>query len=147
MVRKQSIKLRRPLRSGRQPGRGVASSLYSLGGLAFFAYVEGKARYPQPASLRSDRHGEYDGPILGNWRSLKVPMITDSRKPQRNSFAHHRAHLLFSALPQDRTIEVKPAARHSPDLSSLTQRVRAGLIGFVPSGRAAQTAQGALANA
>jgi hypothetical protein len=75
-------------------------------------------------------------------------MITVSRKPQRNSFAHHRAHLLFATLPPTRMAQVKPrAVLAGTDLTSLTQRVRAGLLGFVPSGAAAQPARGALGHA
>lgn len=58
-------------------------------------------------------------------------MITDSRKAQRNTYAHHRANLLFSGLPRRGSRRSTPALIGT-DLSSLTQRVRTGLIGFVP---------------
>jgi hypothetical protein len=71
--------------------------------------------------------------MMGKWQTLKVPMITDSRKAQRNSSAHHRANLLFSGLPQRGTSRGERAPRLvDAELSSLTQLVRTGLIGFVP---------------
>ena len=61
-------------------------------------------------------------------------MITDSRKVQRDNYAHHRAHLLFSGLSQDRATQVRrPPALSGADLSSLTASIRAGLIGFSPT--------------
>ncbi|MEQ1902238.1 MAG: hypothetical protein ABL866_16075 [Devosia sp.] len=71
-------------------------------------------------------------------------MYSDSRKAQRNSFAHHRAHLLFSHhAAQERAAELWSAEVHdSDDLParesglSLKQRVRAGLLGFIPAAEA-----------
>lgn len=67
-------------------------------------------------------------------------MISDSRKAQRNSFAHHRATLLFSsqvATPNgpgewfDTTrLGFEPKAADA--LQGLKAKVRAGLHGFVP---------------
>lgn len=60
-------------------------------------------------------------------------MYTDSRKAQRDRYAHHRADLLFLkhlARKQERT--PWSAALHEgtePDFSR--ERVRAGIIGFV----------------
>ncbi|HZY49726.1 MAG TPA: hypothetical protein VFE64_08095 [Devosia sp.] len=64
-------------------------------------------------------------------------MDSDSRKAQRNSFAHHRAELLFSfehAFAGD-----APQGPSEPGVESVAtraearrQRVRAGLLGFVP---------------
>lgn len=50
-------------------------------------------------------------------------MNTESRKAMRNSFAHHRAHLLFASLV------VPVETRTAPP--SLLLQVRAG-IGYVP---------------
>ena len=70
--------------------------------------------------------------------ALKVPMFTDSRKAQRNSYEHHRAHLLF-ACPGEHFPQVeRVSALSGTDISALNQRVRAGLIGFVPEGVATQ---------
>jgi hypothetical protein len=74
-------------------------------------------------------------------------MSTDSRKAQRNSYAHHRAHLLFSGLQSDSTTTKHPTSRNSPDISLLTQRVRAGIIGFVRNGAATQLNLEALTDA
>ena len=77
-------------------------------------------------------------------------MYSDSRKAQRNSFAHHRAHLLFKR-PEAKASDIlvwnaggedsaNPAqtlasqSLASQSLASLTQRVRAGLLGFAPAG-------------
>lgn len=64
-------------------------------------------------------------------------MYSDSRKAQRNSFAHHRAELLFSI---EQTFagdapgpSARPQAESAPAGSDARrQRVRAGLLGFVP---------------
>ena len=77
-------------------------------------------------------------PLLWGTGGLrKFVMYSDSRKAQRNSFAHYRAELLFSTeqtfagtapdgsapTPTDSTPARSEARR---------QRVRAGLLGFVP---------------
>jgi len=68
-------------------------------------------------------------------------MISDSRKAQRNSFAHHRATLQFSGRIAtangpgewfDTTrLGFEPKAVDA--LQSLKAKVRAGLHGFVPA--------------
>jgi hypothetical protein len=64
-------------------------------------------------------------------------MISDSRKAQRNSFAHYRAALIFSNSPA--AAQREPASAlggvepNRPDsLQRLTANVRAGLHGFHP---------------
>ena len=67
-------------------------------------------------------------------------MISDSRKAQRNSFAHHRATLLFSnrIATKDGPGEwfasthegTEPKA--PPSLKRLNASIRAGLHGFLP---------------
>ena len=70
-------------------------------------------------------------------------MITDSRKAQRNSYAHHRAHLLFAGLAQHSTPHVgRLSALSDTDMPTLNKRVRAGLIGFVPKGAATRVDRG-----
>ena len=74
--------------------------------------------------------------------ALKVPMFTDSRKAQRNSYEHHRAHLLFAG-PGEHFLQVeRVSALSGTDISALNQRVRAGLIGFVPKRVATQIDSG-----
>lgn len=70
--------------------------------------------------------------------ALKVPMFTDSRKAQRNSYEHHRAHLLFAGPGEHFPQVERVSALSGTDISALNQRVRAGLIGFVPKGVATQ---------
>lgn len=85
------------------------------------------------SSLRHCR-GENDDPIRGGEQILKVPMVTDSRKAQRTNYAQHRAHLLFSGLTHNGATQAKRSAPLAgADLSLLTESVRAGLIGFVPT--------------
>jgi hypothetical protein len=63
-------------------------------------------------------------------------MYRDSHKAQRNSFAHHRAELLFSierALAGDQPGTVASAHDGTP-LPEMRRRVRAGLLGFIPTG-------------
>lgn len=64
-------------------------------------------------------------------------MYTDSRKAQRNSYAHHRAHMLFSKISPDQgrkpLFSAKDADGVETDLNSLAQRIRAGIVGFVPA--------------
>jgi len=84
--------------------------------------------------LRRDQLSPF-GWGLGGLR--KSAMDSDSRKAQRNSFAHHRAELLFSfehAFAGD-----APQGPSEPGVESVAtraearrQRVRAGLLGFVP---------------
>ena len=72
----------------------------------------------------------------------KFSMFSDSRKAQHNSFAHHRATLLFSPRPA----EAKPARGRSPALkpgkaTALRDRVSTGILGFVrPAARPASPA-------
>lgn len=65
-------------------------------------------------------------------------MFTDSRKAQRNSYAHHRAHLLFAGPAEHSPQVERVSAISGTFISALNQRVRAGLIGFVPKGVATQ---------
>ncbi len=75
---------------------------------------------------------------MGTGRPPKVLMYTDSRKAQRNSYAHHRAHMLFSKISPDQTRKPlssgKDAEGVETDLTSLAQRIRAGIVGFAPAG-------------
>jgi hypothetical protein len=70
-------------------------------------------------------------------------MYSDSRKAQHNSFAHHRAELLFSkpTLSGQRRKQPALAPTQGPTLAdhtqSLQQRVSAGILGFVPAPAAA----------
>lgn len=58
-------------------------------------------------------------------------MYTESRKAARNSFAHHRAYLLFSARPKG---ENDGLERRGPtDQSKRRAIVRNGLIGYIPA--------------
>jgi hypothetical protein len=64
-------------------------------------------------------------------------MNIPSRKAQRNSFAYHRAHLLFidrNALPQPGG-QIRIFGSH-PDAGpgALRRLVRAGIHGFEPAG-------------
>jgi hypothetical protein len=59
-------------------------------------------------------------------------MYTESRKAARNSFAHHRAYLLFSPSPRG---ESDGIGRRGPtDQSKRRAIVRNGLIGYIPAG-------------
>jgi len=61
-------------------------------------------------------------------------MHRSSRKAQHNSFAHHRAALLFSNLPAEGDISAnRPATADAPGESTpeLRERVGAGILGFV----------------
>jgi hypothetical protein len=69
----------------------------------------------------------------GNGHPPKAHMYSDSRKAQRNSFAHHRAELLFAPLTRasdQRSAPGKGVA--DPSLARLRSMVRSGLIGFEP---------------
>jgi hypothetical protein len=62
-------------------------------------------------------------------------MDSDSRKAQHNSFAHHRAQLLFSRRLADLGIQDPWSASvhegaEPADTSALADRVAAGLLGF-----------------
>ncbi|MEO6014510.1 MAG: hypothetical protein ABIQ30_13115 [Devosia sp.] len=70
-------------------------------------------------------------------------MYSDSRKAQRNSFAHHRAQLLFTqqeakagGTPEWATT-VHQGADPTEKLAALSRQIRAGLRGFVPASVAA----------
>jgi hypothetical protein len=69
-------------------------------------------------------------------------MITDSRKAQRDSYAHDRAHLLFAGPARHIPQVERLSALSGADISALNQRVRAGLIGFVPKGVVTQIDSG-----
>jgi hypothetical protein len=69
-------------------------------------------------------------------------MFTDSLKAQRNSYAHHRAHLLFAGPARHVPQVERLSALSGTDISALNQRVRARLIGFVPKGVATQIDSG-----
>lgn len=58
-------------------------------------------------------------------------MYSDSRKAQRDTHAHQRANLLFSKPLVDRQ-ERAQIDRTESDLLA-RERVRAGIIGFVPA--------------
>jgi hypothetical protein len=68
-------------------------------------------------------------------------MFSDSRKAQHNSFAHHRADLLF-AKPTATNGLRKDAARQQKIQDGIDGgaafklRVRAGLLGFAPAAQA-----------
>ena len=67
-------------------------------------------------------------------------MISDSRKAQRNSFAHHRATLLFSSRTATLngpgewfdTTRLGFEPKGAEALQSLKAKVREGLHGFAP---------------
>jgi hypothetical protein len=70
-------------------------------------------------------------------------MFSDSRKAQHNSFAHHRARLLFSRLLADKgdgnewSATVHEGAEPADKIMTLRQRVTAGVLGFRPSAQVA----------
>lgn len=68
-------------------------------------------------------------------------MYSDSRKAQRNSFAHHRAQLLFTHHRAHAGDIVEWAAvvheGTEPRSTSRKQQVIAGLLGFIPASLAA----------
>jgi hypothetical protein len=62
-------------------------------------------------------------------------MDSDSRKAQHNSFAHHRAHLLFSRRLAEMGIKDPWAATvhegsEPAGATALSRRVAAGILGF-----------------
>jgi hypothetical protein len=64
-------------------------------------------------------------------------MFSDSRKAQRNSFAHHRADLLFAKLSIGQKLGKKAPASNrgeTPELErAFKARVSAGILGFLPA--------------
>lgn len=68
--------------------------------------------------------------MTGNGQSPKALMYTDSRKAQRDRYAHHRADLTFSTRPA-RTGDGSPLQEGTESDLAARDRVRAGLIGFV----------------
>jgi hypothetical protein len=66
-------------------------------------------------------------------------MYSDSRKAQRNSFAHHRAQLIFAPHRAHAGDAVEWAAtvhegtEHAPANLSRREQVVAGLFGFTPA--------------
>lgn len=70
-------------------------------------------------------------------------MYSDSRKAQRNSFAHHRAELLFSAHrafasdPASWAATVLEGTEPVDQVASLVQHVRLSLLGPARAGAAA----------
>lgn len=90
----------------------------------------------------SGRPGRYRLPRFkcGNGRPPKVhQMNSGSRKVQHNSFAHHRANLLFVRAPdnigkrESRVVDGADATVSADRLQSLRERVSAGILGFVPA--------------
>lgn len=72
--------------------------------------------------------------VTGNGQSPKVLMYTDSRKAQRDRYAHHRADLMFSRHLARRPEQVPwlAALHQGTEPAGLSrERVRAGLLGFV----------------
>jgi len=63
-------------------------------------------------------------------------MYSDSRKAQHNSFAHHRARLLFSRLLADKgdgglwSATLHEGSEPTEKIQTLHQRVTVGLLGF-----------------
>lgn len=113
---------------------------YSLGEVALSTYVDGEApanrrRFPSTPFQTAPEID--DNPrMTGNGQSPKVLMYADSRKAQRDRYAHHRADLMFSRHGS-RKAENTPwsATLHEGTEPVLLtrERVRAGIIGFVPA--------------
>src|SRR3954467_1622074 len=86
--------------------------------------------------------GDQPSPYVGDRAaSESLQMYSDSRKAQLNSFAHHRATLLFSThlargVRQNWAATVHEGTEHAPPALDLKQRVIAGIRGFVPAARA-----------
>jgi len=85
----------------------------------------------------SDCPGVIDHPLCGDRAaSESLPMYSGSHKAQLNSFAHHRASLLFSTLLAPRGDARQWSAGHrvgTEPPADLAQRVIAGIRGFVPA--------------
>lgn len=72
--------------------------------------------------------------MTGDGQSPKVLMYADSRKAQRDRYAHHRADLMFAAhgSPKAESTPWSATLREGTETVLLTrERVRAGIIGFV----------------
>jgi hypothetical protein len=79
--------------------------------------------------LRQSRYG------MGDLR--KFDMFRDSRKAQHNSFAHHRAAMLFTfKQPSPVSGGTHSDIRLASGIAGLQARVRAGLLGFAPAATA-----------
>lgn len=69
----------------------------------------------------------------------KFNMYNDSRKAQYNSFAHHRAKLLFTRLVPDKgdgdfsLATARKGTVGQDQAKALRDRVIAGLLGFTPA--------------
>ena len=69
----------------------------------------------------------------------KFNMYNDSRKAQYNSFAHHRAQLLFTKLVPDKgdgdpwLATARKGSEGQDQSKALRDRVIAGLLGFTPA--------------
>lgn len=79
-----------------------------------------------PSSLRLPGDGEM--PLCGKGSLRKKPMFRDSRKAQLNSFAHHRASMLFTFKEAPQVIGDRPGT-NPVSHASLTRQVRAALLG------------------
>ena len=66
--------------------------------------------------------------LCGMGSLRKIIMFRDSRKAQLNSFAHHRAAMLFTFKAVPRVIGDRPGTE-SVSHVSLTKQVRAALLG------------------
>ena len=99
-----------PLRFSTEPIAAMPSRTYSLGGLAVRTHMTLKARINGLRRFVTAAKNKTT-PSWGGEQFLKVPMITDSRKVQRDNYAHHRAHLLFSGLSQDHGCGSVPSRR------------------------------------
>lgn len=121
-----------PLRSATEPIAWAQS-------LLFVRRSGGQHLCISQARCRSRRHSVQtaaENRTAPSWgrQPLKASMFTDSRKAQRNSIAHHRAYLLFAGPAKHFPQVEHVSALGGIDASALNQRVRAGLIGFVPKG-------------
>jgi len=69
----------------------------------------------------------------------KFNMYRDSRKAQHNSFAHHRAQLLFTKVVADKgegnswSAVIHEGTEPQDHAKALRDRVIAGLLGFTPA--------------
>ena len=129
-------------RPGVAPRRAaiVAFFIWPIGFLLQSAYMEVvgcHATYSLPfLPCQTAPEGPTIPALPGNGRPPSAQMISDSRKAQRNSFAHHRATLLFSSRtatlngPDTTRLGFEPKAAEA--LQSLKAKVREGLHGFAP---------------